>query len=103
MTLIALLFTGVGVWAGHKLTGGLSRDIREFKPNRKAIAYLGISDRELDVLEFMAEGLSNREIAERLYISINTVKTHVSSILSKLEADRRTQAIQKARSLKIIS
>jgi DNA-binding NarL/FixJ family response regulator len=98
---IALLFTGIGIWAGRKLTvrTGTKRD---FKPNQKAIDYLGISERELDVLKLIAEGLSNDEIAGKLFISINTVKTHVSNIFTKLNADRRTQAIQKARSLKII-
>lgn len=98
---IALLFMGIGIWAGRKLTVS-SGTKRDFKPNQKAIDYLGISERELEVLKLIAEGLSNDEIAGKLFISINTVKTHVSNIFTKLKADRRTQAIQKARSLKII-
>jgi len=102
LLMIALLFTAVGVWAGKKLTGTPASGQHAFIPNREAIAYLGLSDRELEVLMLLAEGLSNQDIADRLYISKNTVKTHLSNIFSKLDARRRTQAIKKARSLKII-
>lgn len=102
LLMIALLFTAVGVWAGKKLTGSSVTARHDFTPNHEAIAYLGLSDRELDVLMLLAEGLSNQDIADRLFISKNTVKTHLSNIFSKLDARRRTQAIKKARSLKII-
>ncbi len=102
LLMIALLFTVVGVWAGKKMTGTPATGRQEFIPNHEAIAYLGLSDRELEVLMLIAEGLSNQDIADRLFISKNTVKTHLSNIFSKLDASRRTQAIKKARSLKII-
>lgn len=102
ITLIAIIFTGIGVWAGRKLTAPSQKPSDEFRQNVKALEYLGISERELEVLELISEGYSNRQIADRLYISINTVKTHVSSLLGKLDASRRTQAIRKAKSLKLI-
>ena len=100
--LLALIFTGVGIWAGKKFTGPSARSGEPFRQNEKALQYLGISERELEVLELLAEGYSNRQIADRLYISVNTVKTHVSSILGKLGARRRTQAVKKARSLQLL-
>ena len=66
------------------------------------IAKLGISNRELDVLDLMAKGLTNEEIGDQLYISLNTVKTHTSNIFVKLEVKRRTQAVEKAKRLNII-
>lgn len=100
--LIALLFLGIGIWAGQKLSASPNKKRDEFHPNTKALAYLGISERELEVLELLSEGYSNQQIADRLYISIHTVKTHVSNLLAKLEADRRTQAVNKAKSLNLI-
>lgn len=101
IAVIALLFTGVGIWAGRKLTSPpTSPD--EFHQNIKALEYLGISEREMDVLKLISEGYSNKQIANQLYISVNTVKTHVSNLLSKLDANRRTQAIKKAKSLRLI-
>lgn len=67
------------------------------------IKKIGLTQREHDVLVKMAEGLSNQEIAQQLFLSESTVKTHVSNILFKLDAKRRTQAIQSAKKLKIVS
>jgi DNA-binding NarL/FixJ family response regulator len=67
------------------------------------IKKVGLTQREHDVLVKMAEGLSNQEIAQQLFLSESTVKTHVSNILFKLDAKRRTQAIQSAKKLKIVS
>ena len=75
---------------------------REFVFNEAEFTRLGISKRELEVLQLMAEGLSNAEIAGRLYVSLNTIKTHASNIFFKLDAGRRTQAIEKAKSLCLI-
>lgn len=63
---------------------------------------MGITPRELEVLELVAQGLSNQEIADRLFVSLNTVKTHASNIFGKLDAQRRTQAIQKAKALGLL-
>jgi two-component system, NarL family, response regulator LiaR len=71
--------------------------------DEEAIAKLGLSARELEVLQAMAEGLSNQEIAARLFVSLNTVKTHSSNIFGKLDVRRRTQAVETARRMKIIS
>ena len=70
--------------------------------NRRVQETLGISDRELEVLELLAAGQSNKEIARRLEVSPNTVKTHVARLFEKLEARRRTEAILRARELGMI-
>ncbi len=108
--LVALLFTAVGIWAGRKLTRkktSLSADgafdgVSPFRPKEDVLEKLGITPREFEVLELIAQGLSNQEIANRLFISLNTVKTHTSNVLSKLDAQRRTQAIQKAKALGLL-
>ncbi len=100
MVLIAVFFSAIGIWAGNRLTRGSAPS--RFTKNLQALKYLGISDREYDVLELLAQGQSNKEIAETLFVSGNTVKTHLAHLYEKLEVSRRTQAIQKARSLNMI-
>ncbi len=100
--IIALLFTGLGLWVGQKLTSP-KKILGEFQKNEKALDYLGISERELEVLELVAKGLSNQQIADKLFVSINTVKTHLSHLYEKLNVQRRTQAVEKAKSLHLIS
>ncbi|WP_408610238.1 response regulator transcription factor [Flavobacterium selenitireducens] len=73
------------------------------KANEAACARAGISKREMEVLERLAKGYSNAEIAAELFVSLNTVKTHVSNILSKLEVSRRTQAIAKSKRIGLLS
>lgn len=102
IVLIAILFTLLGVWMGKKLTTGENQVTEVFQQNKKAIGALGITDRELEILELLAEGYSNRQIADRLYISIHTVKSHVSNLYSKLDVSRRTRAVSKAKSLRLI-
>ncbi|HSD69971.1 MAG TPA: response regulator transcription factor [Woeseiaceae bacterium] len=94
------LFTGLGAWIGHRLTRQAPQ--RPFQINTRALNYLGISDREREVLALLGAGHSNREIADRLFISTNTVKTHVSNLYQKLEVSRRGQAVRKARSLQLV-
>jgi len=105
--LIALLFTGLGIWAGGKLTRKKPADdspvvTMPFRPKEETLEKLGITPREFEVLELIALGLSNQEIADRLFVSLNTVKTHTSNVFSKLDAQRRTQAIQKAKELGLL-
>jgi DNA-binding NarL/FixJ family response regulator len=100
VVLIALAFTGLGVWAGYRLTPRAAAP--SFERNAPALKTLGVTEREVAVLELMAAGSSNKEIARRLEISPNTVKTHVASLFAKLEVQRRTQAIQKARELSLL-
>ena len=97
---IAVAFTALGVWLGYRLTRRTRRPA--FEPNRKAVAALGISDREYEVLELLALGHSNREIGDRLFVSPNTVKTHLARLYGKLEVSRRTQAVRKAKFLRLI-
>ena len=99
--LLASLFTVIGIVIGLRLTGRKSEEVdtaRPFELNPSRLKVFGISQREYEVLELMALGHSNKEIAEALYISLNTVKTHVSNVYVKLDVKRRTQAIQKAKS-----
>ena len=98
--LIAVLFTALGIWVGNRLTA--KKPEAPFAPNDKAIASLGISPREIDVLELLADGQSNKEIARSLSVSPNTVKTHLAKLYEKLEVSRRTQAIARARELRMI-
>ena len=106
--LIAILFTAVGIWAGKKLTGRQPVAVdppatgEAFRPREETVEKLGLTPREMEVLELMAHGLSNQEIANRLFVSLNTVKTHTSNVYSKLDAQRRTQAIQKAKLLGLL-
>jgi DNA-binding CsgD family transcriptional regulator len=99
--LVAAIFAGVGIWLGLRLTRR-ERVAVPFALNRERIGTLGITPRELEVLELVAQGLSNREIAERLFVSENTVKTHSSRLFEKLGAKRRTQAVQIAKELGLI-
>jgi len=101
--MIALFFSVVGIWLGFKLTKHKETIvIREvpvpgsgtFVLNETRRRELGVTARELEILELMAQGLSNREIAEKLFVSENTVKTHSSRLFDKLNAKRRTQAAQ---------
>jgi two-component system, NarL family, response regulator LiaR len=106
MGLVAVIFAVMGVWAGLKLTRKktviVTVPAADFKVDEGKVKDLGISKREYEVLELMAKGLSNQEIADRLFVSLNTVKTHSSNLFLKLESKRRTQAIQKAKELRLI-
>ena len=112
--IIALLFTGLGIWLAMKLAKPKTETIiiekpiyvsnnNDFIPNEAEIENLSISKRELEVLQLMAEGLSNKEIAEKLFVSLNTVKTHLSKVFEKLDVKRRTQAVEKAKKSGIIA
>ena len=101
--LIAVLFAVLGIWLGLRLTKDkesvMVREIalaaaEPFAPNERKRDELGITRRELEILDVIAKGMSNREIAEKLFVSENTVKTHSSRLFDKLGAKRRTQAVQ---------
>lgn len=100
IVLLAVLFTGVGIWIGSRL--GNRAQSPEFEKNERAIRTLGLTDREVEVLELLAEGESNEGIAKRLSVSTSTIKTHLVNVYQKLQVSRRTQAVQKAKSLSII-
>ena len=100
IVLIALAFAALGVWAGMKLSRRPAA--ATFEKNTAAIAALGVTPREHEVLTLLAAGKSNKEIAQKLGVSPNTIKTQVASLYQKLDVQRRTQAIQKARELAII-
>ena len=106
--LVAATFAVLGIWLGLKLTKPRERivvkevPVPPFVPNDKKRDDLGITRRELEVLELMAQGMSNREIAEKLFVSENTVKTHSSRVFDKLGAKRRTQAVQLGKELGLL-
>lgn len=120
MGAIALLFTLLGIWLALKLVkpktetiivekevyieipGRPAQAIENFTINENALEKSGISNRELEVLQLMATGLSNAEIAKHLFVSPNTVKTHSSNLFLKLDVKRRTQAVDKARKLGLV-
>lgn len=98
--LIGIGFTALGIWLGRALTS--APKTAQFELNEAALKALGITNREHTVLEQMASGRSNKEIAETLHVSPNTVKTHVSRLYEKLEVKQRVQAVQKAKDLQLI-
>lgn len=98
--LIAVAFAALGVWAGLRLARRPAP--ATFEKNTAALSSLGITQREQQVLGLLAAHKSNKEIARSLGVSPNTIKTQVASLYQKLEVQRRTQAIQKARELALI-
>jgi len=109
--LVAAIFAGVGIWLGLKLTKQekvvVVKEVpvpatEPFRLNEEKLDDLGITPRELEILALIAHGLSNREIAARLFVSENTVKTHSSRLFEKLSAKRRTQAVQIGKELGLI-
>ena len=109
--LIAAMFAGLGIWLGLKLTKKkevvVVKEVpvpatQAFTLNEERLKHLGITRRELEILELIAKGLSNREIADKLFVSENTVKTHSSRLFDKLSARRRTQAVQIGKEMGLI-
>jgi DNA-binding NarL/FixJ family response regulator len=109
--IVAAVFAILGIWLGLKLTKTKEKVIiREvpvavggpFVLNEAKLNELGVTPRELEILDLIAKGLSNREIAEKLFVSENTVKSHSSRLFDKLSARRRTQAVQIAKELGLI-
>jgi DNA-binding CsgD family transcriptional regulator len=109
--LIAATFAALGIWLGFRLTGKHRTIVVKevavpagtpFVPDPKKREDLGITPRELEILELIAQGLSNREIAGKLFVSENTVKTHSSRVFDKLGARRRTQAVQLGKELGLL-
>jgi DNA-binding CsgD family transcriptional regulator len=108
---IAIVFTGLGIWLARKLIAPKVKTVivekqvfanTGFVLNQDELNRLRLSTRELEVLQLIAEGLSNQQIAERLFVSLNTIKTHTSNLFLKMEVERRTQAIEMAKRLGLI-
>ncbi len=108
---IAIIFTALGIWLALKLIKPKVKTViiekqvftrSDFVLNENELNKLRLSGRELEVLQLMADGLSNQEIAARLFVSLNTIKTHTSNLFLKMEVERRTQAIEKAKRLSLI-
>ena len=103
---VALLFTALGLWAGWMLTRRRQPEAPLPAPaslDPSAIVRLGISERELEVLRLIAAGHSNQEIADQLFLSLNTIKKHTTSLFAKLEVSRRTQAVERAKRERLIA
>lgn len=101
IAIIAMVFFGIGLYINRN--SHPKKPLSPEKSSVKKIAQLGLSKREYEVLQEISVGLSNKEIADKLFVSESTIKTHVSNILVKLDAKRRTQAVQKAKEFQIIS
>ena len=100
---VAVLFTTLGVWVGLRLTRKKVIVLpADFTLDQGALDRLALSKREFEVLVLISGGLSNQEIADKLFVSVNTIKTHSSNLFQKLDVSRRTQAIQRAKELRII-
>ena len=113
IAIVALLFMGLGVWLAIKLkkpkveTVIVEKEVlltppAEFILNEKELIRLNLSRRELEVLQLMAQGLSNQEIADKLFVSLNTIKTHSAQLFEKMEVKRRTQAVDMGKKLSLI-
>lgn len=110
--LIAIVFTALGIWLALKLTKPKKETIiiekeiyvsdAEFIQDRNQLEKLNLSKREMEVLELIAQGCSNQEIASQLFVSLPTIKSHSSKLFEKLDVNRRTQAVEKAKRLKLI-
>lgn len=107
--IVAVVFAGVGIWLGGTITRKepevVIREVRvdgPFTVDEKRVRELQLTPRELEVLGLIAQGLSNKEIAERVFVSENTVKTHASRVFEKLGARRRTEAVQLGRSWRLV-
>ncbi len=109
--LVAIVFAALGIWLGLRLTGPRQRVVVKevpvpaagpFVPDDRKREDLGITRREMEILALVAQGMSNREIAGRLFVSENTVKTHCSRAFDKLGARRRTQAVQLGKELGLL-
>ena len=116
MGAVAVVFMGLGIWLAWQFMKRKETEETIVAPvttttsgshhkvdSQDIIEALEISQREMDVLHLMAEGLSNQEIADKLFISIHTVKTHSSNLFSKLQVRRRTQAVQKSKEIGILA
>lgn len=115
ITLIALLFTALGIWLALKLVKPKTHTVvvekevyvkntaEPFIINETQKQKFGLSNREIEVLQLMAAGCSNQEIADQLFVSVNTIKTHSSNVFEKLDVKRRTQAVEKAKQLRLIA
>lgn len=110
---IAIIFTGLGIWLALKLskpkieTVVVEKEVyvqrnENFVLDTSLVAQLELSKRELEILNLLAQGHSNQEIAAKLFVSVSTVKTHIQNLFEKLDVKRRIQAIEKARSLNLI-
>lgn len=106
---LAIVFTALGIWLSNRLSVSPKTSVTSSQPSKeqvqkilpleKEIEKIGLSTRELEVLQQMSLGMSNQEIADQLFVSLNTIKTHNSNILSKMNVKRRMQAVEKARTL----
>lgn len=111
--LIAVFFTVFGVWMASQLVKPKVQKVvvekeiyvpgpEEFTINEAELEKFSLSDREYEVLQLLAKGYSNAEIADELFLSISTIKTHVSRLLEKMDVKSRTHAVTKAKNLRIV-
>lgn len=110
--LVAIFFTILGIWVANQFiktkTVTIEKEIivpphEQFTINETELQKLNLSNREYEILQLIAKGHSNNEIAKNLFLSLSTIKTHISNLYSKMEVRSRIQAVEKAKALKIIA
>jgi len=111
--LVAVFFTALGIWVAKQLIKPKTQTViiekevfisqtEAFTVNEIELKRLNLNSREYEILQLLAKGYSNKDISENLFLSISTIKTHVSNLYVKMDIKSRTQAIEKAKRLKII-
>ncbi len=105
-SVIAILFTGLGIWLGYNLLKSSKSEkaqIIEVQIDHEMLKKLNLNEREYQVLELIAKGYSNQQMADQLFLALPTIKTHLSNLYTKMNVQSRTQAVHKARKLKLIA
>src|SRR5688572_24340475 len=103
IAVISLVFFGIGIFISRKYLPKIKKEIVQKEIDLVQVDKLGLSKREYEILQLINDGLSNQQIADKLFLSENTVKKHISNLFIKLDVQRRTEAIKKAKELNIIA
>ncbi len=99
---VAILFTGLGLWLGYHLINRKKQTQVKTKPSKEIADELDLNNREFEILQLIAQGHTNQEIADKLFLALPTIKTHISNLYLKLDVQSRTQAIHKAQTLELL-
>ena len=103
IAVISLVFFGIGIFISRKYLPKIKKEIVQKEIDLIQVDKIGLSKREYEILQLINDGLSNQQIADKLFLSENTVKKHISNLFIKLDVQRRTEAIKKAKELNIIA
>jgi len=103
IAVMSLVFFGIGIFISRKYLPKIKKETISKEIDLNNVGKLGLSKREYEILQLINDGLSNQQIADKLFVSENTVKKHISNLFLKLDVERRTEAIKKAKELNIIA